>query len=129
MADLFKEIVPSILQTKKVVIDGTNEKDFVPYVVNKALSFHYDCILYANEMNMVPSIDGLLQYHFLLNTIRGYKRPFQPWLKQEKLDDLELVKDYYEFSNEKAKEALSILTSDQLDQIRAAMFMGGTTKK
>lgn len=128
MADLFKEIIPSILQTKKSVIDGTNEKDYVPFVVNRALSFHYDCILYANEMNVVPSLDGLLQYYFLLNTIRGYKRPFQPWLKQEKLEDLELIKDYYGFSNEKAGEALSILTKDQLEKIKADMFIGGVAK-
>jgi len=74
MSDLFKEIIPSILQTKKNVVE--NEKDYVPFVVNKALSFHYDCVLFVNEMNRVPNTDRILQYHYYLNTIRGYKRPF-----------------------------------------------------
>lgn len=129
MSDLFKEIIPSILQTKKPVVDSSNEREYIPFVVNKALSFHYDTILYANEMNSNPGLDGLLQYQFLINTIRGYKRPFQKWIKQDKLENLELIKEYYGFSNEKAKEALSVLTDEQLEEIKNRMFMGGTMKR
>ena len=101
MTDLFKDIIPSILQTKKDVLE--TEKDYNAYVVNKALSFHYDCVLQANEMNRFPSTPGTLQYHYLLNSIRGYKRPFRPWQKRETIDDLETVKEYFGYSNEKAK--------------------------
>ena len=66
MSDLFKDIIPSILQNKKYVLD--NEKDYNAYVINKALSFHYDCVMQANEMNKIPSASGLMQYHYLLNS-------------------------------------------------------------
>jgi hypothetical protein len=82
MSDLFKEIIPSILQTKKDVLN--NESDYVPFVVNKALSFHQDCILYANQINMFPSIPKSVQYQYYINTIRPYKRHFKKWLKKEK---------------------------------------------
>ena len=118
MSDLFKEVIPSILQTKQTTITSENEKEYVPYVVNKALSFHKDCVLYANEMNRLPNTDRLLQYQYLLNTIRGYKRPFQKWYKKESIDDLELIKEYYQYSTEKAKDALLVLSPDQIGEIR-----------
>ena len=124
MSDLFKDIIPSILQTKKDVLD--TEKDYNAYVVNKALSFHYDCVLQANEMNRFPATPGTLQYHYLLNSIRGYKRPFRPWQKRETIDDLETVKEYFGYSNEKAKEVLVLLNADQIEEIRKAISKGGT---
>lgn len=127
MTDLFKEIIPSILQTKKDVLD--NEKDYNPYVVNRALSYHIDCILYANQMNMNPSIPGILQYQYFLNSIRPMKRKFQPWQKQEAIKNLECVKEYFGYSNEKAKEALRILTDEQIALIKEKLDKGGVTKK
>jgi len=129
MTDIFKEIIPSILQTKKSVINEENEGDYVPFVVNKALSFHRDCVLYANEMNKLPNTDRLLQYHYMLNTVRGYKRPFQKWHKRETIENLEAVKEYYKYSNEKAKEALSVLSDDQLNEIKKRLFKGGLNDK
>lgn len=127
MADLFKDIIPSILVTKKNVID--DEKDYVPFIVNKALSFHYDCIMHVNQMNMHPNLDKTLQYQYYLNSIRSYKRPFQKWLKKETIADLELIKQYYSCSTEKAKEAFSILTAEQLDIIRKKLDRGGIDVK
>ena len=127
MSDLFKDIIPSILQTKKNVLE--DEKDYAPFIVNKALSFHRDCVLYANEMNKFPNTDPLLQYHFLINTIRGYKRPYQKWLKRETIDNLELLKEYYNCSNEKAKEIMSILSNDQINEIRKRLDKGGLNDK
>jgi len=127
MADLFKDIIPSILQTKKNVVE--NEKDYVPFVVNKALSFHYDCVLIANEMNKVPNTDGILQYHFLLNKVRGYKRPFQKWHKRETIEDLDAIKEYYNYSNDKAKEALTVLSNDQINDIKSKLNKGGLNDK
>lgn len=123
MADLFKEIIPSILSTKKDCL--VDEKDYVPFVINKALSFHYDCIMAANEMNMRPNLDRQLQYHYYLNTIRPYKRPFQKWLKRETIDDLEAIKEYYGYSNEKAKDVLSLISKDHLETIKHKIDKGG----
>lgn len=123
MTDLFKEIIPSILQTKKDCL--VDEKDYVPFVVNKALSFHYDCIMAANEMNAHPNLDRNLQYHYYLNTIRPYKRPFQKWLKREMIDDIEAIKEYYGYSNEKAKDVLPLLSKDHLEVIRQKIDKGG----
>lgn len=129
MSDLFKDTIPSILQTKKSVISQENEGDYVPFVVNKALSFHRDCVLFANEMNKVPNVDRLLQYHYLLNRIRGYKRPYQKWYKKETTDNLELVKEYYKYSTEKAKDALLILSDDHLNEIKKELDKGGLDDK
>jgi len=124
MPDLFKEIVPSILQTKKNVFDG-DYKDYKAFMVNRVLSYHMDCVLYANEMNIRPGLDSDMQYSYLLNTIRSVKRKFQPWQKTEVLKDLECVKLYFGYSNEKAKDALRILNEDQIAEIRAKTNIGG----
>ena len=127
MTDLFKDILPSILLTKKNVLE--NEGDYNGFVVNKALSFHRDCVLYANEMNKVPNLDSKLQYHFLINIIRGYKRPYQKWLKRETIGDLEAIKEYYNCSNEKAKSAMTVLSSDQIIEIKKMLNKGGLNDK
>lgn len=127
MPDLFKEVVPSILQTKKNVFSDEHEyKDYKAFMVNRALSFHMDCVLYANEMNLYPDLDSDMQYQYLLNTIRPMKRKFQPWQKAEVLKDIECVKQYFGYSNEKAKEALRILTDEQIQEIRIRTDVGGT---
>jgi len=129
LTDLFKEIIPSILQTKKEVVTQDNERDYVPFIVNKALSFHYDCILYANEMNKNAHLDKNLQYHYYINIIRPWKRPFQKWQKLEKSEDLNIVKEYYKYSNDKAKAALEILTKEQLKEIEKKLYKGGFDDK
>ena len=127
MPDLFKEIIPSILQTKKSVInDDIDIKDYTPFVVNRALSYHIDCVLYANEMNLHPELEKDLQYQYLLNTIRPMKRKFQPWQKSEVNKDIECVKTYFGYSNQKAKEALRILNDEQIAEIKRKTDKGGT---
>jgi hypothetical protein len=124
MPDLFKEVIPSILQTKKNVFDG-DYKDYKAFMVNRALSYHMDCVLYANEMNIHPGVDPDMQNQYLLNTIRSVKRKYQPWQKSEVLKDLECVKTFFGYSNEKAKDVLRILTEDQIAEIRAKTNIGG----
>ena len=124
MSDLFKDIIPSILQTKKNVLE--NEKDYNAYVINKALSFHYDCVLQANEMNRYPNLPVTLQYQYLLNTVRGYKRPYRKWVKRETVDNLEAVKEYYNYSDEKAREVMVLLSDAQLELIKKKIDKGGT---
>lgn len=125
MTDLFKDIIPSIMQTKKVVVTAENERDYVPFVVNRALSFHNDILMFVNQMNLVPNADPLLQYHYLLNTVRAYRRPFQKWQKRETVENLDAVKEYFGYSNEKAKDALSILSDAQIEEIKKNLNKGG----
>jgi hypothetical protein len=125
MADLFKDIIPSLMQTKKDVLE--KESDYVPYIVNKALSFHYDCILQSNMMNILPNTDKRMQYDFYLNTIRSYKRPFRKWHKAETNEDLTSVMEYYSFSLSKAREALVLLNDSQLSLIKKNLYKGGLT--
>jgi hypothetical protein len=124
MTDLFKDIIPAILLTKKNVIEN-DEKSYVPFIVNRALSFHYDCVLFANEMNMHHTLDKKMQFQYLLNSIRSYKRPFSKWLKHETVENLECVKEYYGYSNEKAKDALRVLSNDQINEIKTRLKKGG----
>lgn len=129
MPDLFREIIPSILQTKKSVIkDEIDLKDYKPFMVNRALSYHMDCVLYANEMNMHGLVDADMQYQYLLNTIRPMKRPFAPWQKVNVDKDIECIKLYYGYSDNKAKEVLSILTDEQIAEIKIRTEKGGVKK-
>jgi len=119
MTDLFKDIIPSILQTKTdVLVDGVSEKVYAPFVVNKALSYHSDCVLYANEMNANYMLDVKMQYDYLRHSIRSKKRPFNKWVKREKESDLEAIKLYFGYSTRAARDALSVLSEGQLKFIR-----------
>jgi hypothetical protein len=129
MPDLFKEIIPSILEKKKNVFnDELDYKSYTPFVVNRALSYHKDCILYANEMNLHAGLDKDMQYQYLLNTIRPLKRKFQPWQKSEVNKDIECVKSYFGYNYEKAKDALRILNDEQIAEIKAKTTKGGVIK-
>lgn len=104
--------------------DPSCAKDYAPYIVNKVLSAEIDCIMFANEMNIYHHLDKDMQYSFYLHSIRKRKR-FSPWLKKSKIEDLECVKKYYGYSNEKAIQALKILTKKQLQFIRDRLETGG----
>ena len=121
-----KDWLNSINFNKKDLIeeDPSTSKDYPPYIINRCLSGHLDCILFANEMNRYPNLDKDMQYSFYLNTLRKKKR-FSPWLRKEKVTDLEIVKQYYGYSNEKASQALKILSKQQLDYIKQRLDTGG----
>lgn len=125
--DLFKDILPSIMvNNTKVEFEN---KEYIPYVVNKALSFHIDCVLQVNQMNIVPSTDKKMQYDYLCGTIRKYRRPFQKWQKRETLDALETIKEYYNYSNERAKEVMHLFSDVQITELRNRLEKGGIQKK
>ena len=129
MPDLFKEIVPSILQTKETVFrDELDYKDYKPFMVNRALSYHRDCVPYVQAMNLNPGLDKDLQYQYLLNSIRPMKRKFQKWQRAEVDKDLESVKEFFKYSNQKAKEALKLLTDEQIAEIKIRTDKGGVKK-
>lgn len=121
-----KDWLNSINFTKENIIeDSTTAKEYPPFIINRCLSAHIDCILFANEMNMHHQLDKDMQYSFFLNTIRKRKR-YSPWLRKDKIKDLECVKRYYGYSNEKASQALKILSKEQINFIKQRLEIGGT---
>ena len=118
-----KDWLNSINFTKEDLSEDT--KDYPPFIINRCLSGHIDCILFANEMNMNSHLDKDMQYSFYLNSLRKRKR-FSPWLRKDKVKDLECVKQYYGYSNDKASQALKILNKEQLDFIKQRLETGGT---
>jgi hypothetical protein len=98
---------------------------YPPYIINRCLSGHIDCVIYANEMNMHHHLDKDMQYSFYLNSLRKRKR-FSPWLRKDKVTDLECIKSYYGYSNEKASQALKILTKEQINFIKQRLDIGGS---
>ena len=121
-----KDWLNSINQTKKNLIeeDPSLEKEYNPYIINRIYSGHLDSVLFANEMNKYSFLDKKIQYDFYLNSLRSKKR-FSPWLRKDKIKDLDYVKRYYGYSNEKAQQALKILTKEQLNFIRSKFETGG----
>jgi hypothetical protein len=121
-----KDWLNSINHEKNNLLDEDPqlESQYPPYIVNRCLSGFIDTLMYANQMNICNNIDKKMQYDFLINTIRPKKR-FSPWLKKEKENDLQLVKSYYGYSNEKARVALKVLTDEQLKIIKSKLDKGG----
>jgi|TARA_B100002019_G_scaffold101451_1_gene87443 hypothetical protein len=122
-----KDYLNSINLNKENLMDSDDpawEKNYPAYVVNKCMSHHMDTVLYANEMNRYSFLPSRLQYDFYIHIVRPRKR-FSPWGKKEKVNDLEIVKEYYGYSNEKAKQALRILSPTHLDYIKDKLNKGG----
>ena len=121
-----KDWLNSITQTKKNLIDEdpSLEKDYNPNIINRIYSGHLDSVKFANEMNQYAFLPKKIQYDFYLNSLRSKKR-FSPWLRKDKIKDLDYVKRYYGYSNEKAQQALKILTKEQLNFIRSKFETGG----
>ena len=119
-----KDWLNSINFTKETPEDPVEIKSYSHYIINRCLSGHLDCIMFANEMNKYSFLDKDMQYSFYLNTLRKKKR-FSPWLRKEKVTDLEIIKQYYGYSNEKASNALKILTPEQINYIKQRLDTGG----
>ena len=122
-----KDWLNSINQTKQNLMDEDPSllKEYSPYVINRCLSGQIDTILFSNEMNMNHHLDKDMQYLFYLNSLRKKKR-FSPWLRKDRVADLECIKSYYGYSNEKASQALKILTKEQINFIKKRLDIGGS---
>jgi len=121
------DFVNSIHYSKEqLIVDEWSEKQYNAYVINKSLSFGADTVIAANEMNSRPHLDKKLQFDFLnsINTIRPRKR-YNKWLKADKIEDLEVVKQYYKYNTEKAQQALRILTPENIHTIKERLNPGG----
>ena len=121
-----KDYLYSINQSKKNILndDIHAEKKYPAYIVNRCLSSFTDTILFVNELNKNPNLPKKMQYDFLLNSVKPRKR-FSPWAKKDSIDYIELIKEYYGYNDDKALQALRILTKDQLDHITKALSKGG----
>ena len=123
-----KEYLNAINFTKKNLMDSDDllwQKKYPAFIVNKILSGFQDCIMLVNEMNRNHFVDKDMQFQFLLNSIRSKKR-YSPFLRSSKLKDLDVIKEYYGYNNDKAKTALDILTKDEVKLIKEKLFKGGT---
>lgn len=122
------DYVNAINMSKKDLMTGSEddiqaEKDYVPYVVNRSLSYFPETLMHVSLINRYPDLDKKLQFHFLLNSIRPGKR-FSKWVKKEESADLQLVMQHYGYSVDKAKQALPLLSNEQLSIIRTIQTSG-----
>jgi len=122
-----KDYLKAINYTKEPLLDTEDEqwvKKYPPYIINRCISPFPDTIQLVNEINQLHHLDKKLQMHFLINSIRARKR-YTPWMKAKKLENLEYVKEYYGYNNEKAKSALDILNDEQISAIKIKLNKGG----
>ena len=119
------EYLNAINYTKQnIMVDDLAEKGYNSFMVNRGLSYFNDTVLMANEMNQHAHLDNRLQFDFFINIVRKKKR-FSKWNKPETASDVEVVKEYYGYSNEKARQVLTLLTSDQIDELKKKVYKGG----
>ena len=131
MAYELKDYLNAINHSKVNLMETGDEvwqKKYPAYIINRCLSMFWDTLPEANEMNGYHFLSNKVQFDFLLNSIRKKKRFGGRWLKQAKLNNLEYVKEYYGYSNEKAREAINILTDEQIEHIKLSLFKGGRKK-
>ena len=122
-----KDYLNAINYTKKPLLDTEDEeweKRYAPFIVNKCVAPFPDTVMLVNEINQLHHLDKKLQFDFLINSLRPRKR-YTPWLKAKKLENLQYVKEYYGYNNEKAKEALDILNDEQISAIKRRLNKGG----
>ena len=116
------EFIKSISSSKKDIME--NEKDYNAFMINRGLSYFPDTVIYANEMNKFHHLDNRLQYQFLINTIRKRNR-FSKWNKSIESKNINAIKKYYNYSNEKARDVLPLLSNENLNTIRGRINYGG----
>jgi hypothetical protein len=123
------DFINAISQSKEnLIVDSLTEKEYVPFVVNKGLSYFPDTVLYANEMNRLHLLDNKSQFCYLLNSLRPRKR-FSKWFKSELEEDVKLISEAYGYSHAKARQVASLFTPDQLNIMREKLQKGGIKTK
>ena len=127
-----KDYLKAINESKENLLDTNDitwEKKYPPYVINRCMSMFYDTVMHSNEMNGLHFLPKRMQFHYFINSIRKKRRFGGKWLSQTKLKNLALVKEYYGYSNSKAKEALNILSKNQIENIKIELIKGGRKLK
>lgn len=123
----FDYVISINMSKKDIMVDNITEKAYTPFLVNRSLSYFNDTVLYANEMNINHHLDSRLQFDFLRNIVRKKKR-FSKWAKPTEINNIDTIKDYYGYSNEKAKSVLSLFTDSQIETLNNRMYKGGKRK-
>lgn len=127
MANPF-DYINAINSGKDIIRDSEDqkamEKSYPAFMVNRGLSYFPDTVLYANEMNMLAHIDSIMQHDYLLNSVRPRKR-FSKWAKKREDSDLEAVKEYFDYGYAKAQQVLTVLSTQQLEEIKQKLQKGG----
>ena len=124
--NILNSFLDSIYVSKKNIIDEDPEleRKYLPFITNKFMASFLDIVLFANEMNINWHLDKKLQYDFYLNTVRSKKR-YSPWIRKEELSNLDCIKTYYGYSNEKARQVLPLLSEEQIEFIKSKLNVGG----
>ena len=118
------DFLNSINDTKVDIMTEDTQNSYIPFVINRSLSYFPDTVALANELNTRHHIDKKLQYHFLINIVRKRKR-FSKWNKPDLVSDMEVVKQYYGYSNDKARQVLQLLSPEQIEQLKKKVSKGG----
>ena len=122
------EFIKSINETKKdIMVDDVSEKGYNPFIINRNFSHFNDTVLYANEMNRYHHLDHRLQFDFFINIIKKKKR-WSKWIKPQDINNLELIKQHYGYSNDKAKSVLQLFNNEQIEEFKRKGLKGGRTK-
>ena len=122
------DYLKAINETKKdIMVDDVSEKEYNAFIINRGLSFFNDTVIYANEMNKYHHLDNRLQFDFFINIIRKKKR-FTKWIKPQEIENLELIKEYYGYSNEKAKSVLPLFNAEHIEELKKRIYKGGKRK-
>jgi hypothetical protein len=123
--DFVNQILHGNSKGKQIELSDENLELYNKYVINKALSFHHDCLFQANAMNLYSNIDERMHYSFLLNTIRKYKRTFKPWIKPEYSENVELIRKFFNVSKREAIEIEGLVCEEDLNKIKQELDIGG----
>tara|TARA_B110000503_G_scaffold19276_1_gene28653 strand:- start:9388 stop:9792 length:405 start_codon:yes stop_codon:yes gene_type:complete len=125
-----KDWLKSINFTKNNLIDEdpTLEKDYSPFIINKCLSGNLDAIMFVNEINQYHFLPKKMQYDFYVNALRKSKNRYAPWLNKEQIENIQYIKKYYGYNNEKARQVLKILTKKQINKIKSMYNTGGNNE-
>lgn len=110
---------------RNIIVDEYTESQYNPFIINRAFSFGPDTCIQANEMNCRPHVPKKAQNLFLINIIAPRKR-YNKWLKADKVENVNIIAEYYGYSYKKAKQALALLSDDQIEQIKEKLYKGGT---
>ena len=122
------DFIKSINETKKdIMVDDVSEKGYNPFIINRNFSHFNDTVLYANEMNRYHHLDHRLQFDFFINIIKKKKR-WSKWIKPKYINNLELIKQHYGYSNDKAKSVLQLFNNEQIEELKRKGLKGGRTK-
>lgn len=123
--DFVNHILYGNSKGKNIELTEENVEIYNQYIINKALSFHRDCLFQANMMNLYSELNNKLHYDFFINTIRKYKRPFKPWIKPENSEKVELLKQYFNVSKREAREIENLIGDEDMENIKIELNIGG----